>query len=144
MKLIEIVEKATAEQRDKEWLKDACEKALKILSLFKRKWFHWEVIGWALARLLGVDESEIDEHPEIGWVVKAAVGYALSLSDKKKERLTGLALLRLSEIPPHSILVEFGGEENYIPAVAAHYRISWNFPEIRQEYLRVINQLEGE
>jgi len=142
-RISELIEKMVSETKDEEWMKETCEKAIKILEYFRRKWIHWETIGWALARLLGFTEEDIDEVPELGWIVKAVVGYVLSQSEKQKERLVGKALLRLCEIPPYSIMVEFGGEENYIPAIAAHYRISWNFPEIRSEYEKVIRSLEG-
>lgn len=140
MLFFEVIERVL--NGDEELLKRAAEGALKILRLFDKKWFQWEIIGWALARLLGIPEDEIDEMPEIGWAVKASVGYMLSGSKRKRERLLGRALLRLTEVPPQSILVEYG-EDTYMPALVAHYRTSWNFPDIRATYEKVVAELEA-
>lgn len=143
MTIAELLER-TIDKRDEQWLNEVYKKAVEVLRLFKKEWMHWETIGWALAIMCGFTEEDIENNPEIGWITKAALGYALSLSDKRKKRLVGNSLLKLTEIPPYPIIVEFGGENNYVPAVVAHYRISWNFPEIRQEFKKVIQQLRGD
>jgi hypothetical protein len=126
--------------KDEKVLREAAEKAVQVLRLFDRDWFNWEVLGWALARLLGISEEEISENPEIGWAVKGLVGHALSRSDNKKWQLIGETLIDLTELPPQPILVQFG-RKSFLPALVAHYRISWNFPDIRAEYQKVVRKL---
>jgi hypothetical protein len=126
--------------KDEKVLREAAEKAVQVLRLFDRDWFNWEVLGWALARLLGISEEEISENPEIGWAVKGLVGHALSRSDNKKWQLIGETLIDLTELPPEPILVQFG-RKSFLPALVAHYRISWNFPDIRAEYQKVVRKL---
>lgn len=126
--------------KDEKVLREAAEKAVQVLKLFDRDWFNWEVLGWALARLLGISEEEISENPEIGWAVKGLVGHALSRSDNKKWRLIGETLIDLTELPPEPILVRFG-RKSFLPALVAHYRISWNFPDIHTEYRKVVKRL---
>ena len=129
-------------KKDERVLKEAADKAVQVLQLFDNDWFNWEILGWALARLLGISEEEIEENPEIGWAVKGLVGHALSRSDKKKWQLIGETLLDLTELPPQPILVKFGRKE-FLPALIAHYRLSWNFPDIHNEYRKVIRKLMG-
>jgi hypothetical protein len=126
--------------RDEKVLEEAAEKAVQVLKLFDRDWFNWEVLGWALARLLGISEKEIAENPEIGWAVKGLVGHALSRSHNKKWQLIGEVLIDLTELPPEPILVRFG-RKDFLPALVAHYRISWNFPDIQREYQKVRKRL---
>jgi hypothetical protein len=128
--------------KDEKVLREAAEKAVRVLKLFDIDWFNWEVLGWALARLLGISEEEISENPEIGWAVKGLVGHALSRSGNKKWQLIGETLIDLTELPPEPILVRFS-RKSFLPALVAHYRISWNFPDIRAEYQKVIRRLTG-
>jgi hypothetical protein len=128
--------------KDEEILKEAARAAVQVLKLFDHDWFNWEVLGWALARLLGISEKELEENPEVGWAVKGLVGHALSRSGKRQWRLIGETLLDLTEMPPEAILVRFG-RHKFLPALVAHYRISWQFLDIREEYQKVCRKLMG-
>jgi len=126
--------------KDEEVMRKAAKMAVQVLRLFDHDWFNWEVLGWALARLLGISEEEISENPEIGWAVKGLVGHALSRSSNRRWQLIGETLLDLVELPPEPILVRFG-RKSFLPALVAHYRISWSFPDIQDEYRKVMRKL---